>query len=123
MNILIVDDEPELAFFLSRLLYRLGHQSKAVFSASEAQVALQSVSFDLIISDLQMPETTGARFYDQLVAANSPMAARIGFMTGNALAPENQAFLEHSRRPYLEKPFDSQQVQAFIALLARPLQS
>jgi CheY-like chemotaxis protein len=70
-RILIVDDEPSLAFALSRLLQRLGYDAEYRLNGIEALDAVRGRSadnaFDLVITDMTMPHLTGAELTKQLL--------------------------------------------------------
>ena len=58
-KILVVDDEPQICFFLQELLERDGHRVMTVESGEAAleQIAIQE--FDLALLDLMMPKIGG----------------------------------------------------------------
>ena len=59
INVLVVDDSPETVELIKRNLQSIGHQ---VYTASNVQSAvklLDSVAFDLLITDLKMPGENG----------------------------------------------------------------
>ena len=59
INVLVVDDSPETVELIKRNLQAIGHQ---VYTASNVQSAvklLDSVAFDLLITDLKMPGENG----------------------------------------------------------------
>ena len=64
-RILVVDDERSMREFLEILLQRDGHAVVSCASAQEALVALQSDSFDLVISDIKMPGMSGVELLQQ----------------------------------------------------------
>jgi CheY-like chemotaxis protein len=77
-RILIVDDEKKVAFFLQESLEDLG-ENYEVISAETAQAALQQIEsqpFDLIITDLRMPDINGLELM-QRVRAISPQTRMI----------------------------------------------
>lgn len=57
--ILVAEDEPGVREFVSRALGRDGHEVTAVADGSEALVALAERKFDLLLSDIVMPELDG----------------------------------------------------------------
>ncbi|NOY44846.1 MAG: response regulator, partial [Deltaproteobacteria bacterium] len=60
-RILVVDDELEVADFLSQTLEALGYQVEAVVSPAEARSRLErnAGGYDLLLTDQTMPECTG----------------------------------------------------------------
>jgi putative two-component system response regulator len=58
-SILVVDDERAALRNLSRLLRRNGYQCEIAGSADEARAALEKASFDLVLSDVNMPGDSG----------------------------------------------------------------
>ncbi len=67
-RILIVDDEPKVAFFFQKNLEMVdkSYQVKAVNSGSEALVEIQADPYDLMITDLRMPGMNGLELLRQV---------------------------------------------------------
>ena len=65
-RVLFVDDEPLVVQALQRMLRRLSDEWDMVFvtSGQEALQAMQSESFGVIISDMQMPGMNGGVFLE-----------------------------------------------------------
>lgn len=59
LEILVADDEPELAKMLARLLSRHGHSPTVVHDGEEAWGLRTTRRFDLLISDVRMPGLGG----------------------------------------------------------------
>ena len=74
-KVFIVDDEPEVAKALRRMLARRGFQVEVATSAREALARLEAVSPDIVISDYRMPGMKGPEFLDE-VHRRLPSAAR-----------------------------------------------
>jgi CheY-like chemotaxis protein len=58
-KILIVDDEAGMQRLLSRVLERQGYAATPVGSAAAALQLIASENFDLVVTDIQMPEMDG----------------------------------------------------------------
>jgi putative two-component system response regulator len=58
-RILIVDDEPLILKVLADLLGRAGHQCSKAGSAEEAWISLRQASFDMLLTDVNMPGQSG----------------------------------------------------------------
>lgn len=65
-RVLVVDDEEVVHASLRKILSRLGYGVQGVLSASEALERLASESFDLIITDLMMPQMNGIELLKEL---------------------------------------------------------
>jgi DNA-binding NtrC family response regulator len=58
-RILVVDDEPYQLLYLEKALQTLGYQVKGVKSAAEVLALLRAERFDLLMTDLYMPDVDG----------------------------------------------------------------
>ena len=67
-RILVVDDEPKVAFFFQKNLEMVDNSylAKAVNSGREALVELQKEHYDLLITDLRMPQMNGLELLEQV---------------------------------------------------------
>ncbi|MBA2405151.1 MAG: response regulator [Bdellovibrionales bacterium] len=74
MNVLIIDDEPEIGFILCLELKILGHNCVSFETTALAQNHLLAHSTDVIICDFQMPKMNGLDFFywARLNAFNGP---------------------------------------------------
>lgn len=59
MKILIVDDEKDFVYFLKENLGHLGYSADVAYDGKEALELIQSKDYDLVFSDINMPELTG----------------------------------------------------------------
>jgi CheY-like chemotaxis protein len=102
----VVEDEPELGQMLAEVLRRDGHEIVLAGSGRDALERLDGTPFDLILSDLRMPDLDGPGLYHELNARTPAQARRMVFVTGDVLAPETERFLGAAGLPVLEKPID-----------------
>jgi CheY-like chemotaxis protein len=111
--ILVIDDEVSVGQMLRRRLR--DHDVTPVTSAREAlELLARDVRFDVILSDLMMPEMSGMQLYDELVRTRPEIALRIVFMTGGAFTRGAPEFLERVPNECLEKPFTEAALRAAI---------
>jgi CheY-like chemotaxis protein/predicted regulator of Ras-like GTPase activity (Roadblock/LC7/MglB family) len=104
-SILIVDDEPRVALFLSKALERLNpaYQVSVAHSGEEALQALNRSQVDLLVTDLRMPGISGLELI-RWVRAASPQTRTILITAYGSDDVEAEARrLEASR--YITKPF------------------
>jgi CheY-like chemotaxis protein len=113
--ILIVEDDPAVAKALSRLLRRDGHTVDTAANGRLALAQLHERPYDLILSDLRMPELDGPDLYRALEQHAPHLCRRFIALTGDSLSAEVQAFLAQSSVPRLLKPFTAAAVRQAIA--------
>jgi len=103
-SILIVDDERAMGAALGHLLR--DHDVTVVTTAKEAlELLVSDKPFDIVLSDLMMPNMSGMDLYDELVRRGSPAATRMVFLTGGAFTTAAKTFLDRVPNVRLEKPF------------------
>jgi signal transduction histidine kinase len=112
---LVVDDEPEIADSLAELLEREGYRVRIAASGTEAKTHMAATDFNLILSDLRMPDGDGASLHSWVMAERPHLASRMGFVTGDTIEPTAMAFLARAKRPSLEKPFTPAALRALVA--------
>lgn len=118
--VLVVDDEPSIGVVVRRVLRN--HQVQVASSARKALELLESGErFDVILSDLMMPEMSGMDFYDELTRRFPEAAGRVIFLSGGAFTPRAHAFLDRVTNPRLEKPFDTRLLRELVQQLVRPV--
>ena len=114
-RVMVVDDDPQVAQIMSRLLRR----DYEVTVASCGREALDQIEagawFDVVISDVMMPNMTGLELLDELVRVVPAQARRLIFLSGGVFAPETRARLDELGTMQLEKPVDARQLRAAIA--------
>ena len=90
----------------------------AVESGPLALAALEAKRYDLVVSDLKMPEMTGQELFARVGKDDPRLAARFIFTSGDTVSLGTRSFLEGSGRPYLLKPF---QVRDLVAKVEKVL--
>jgi CheY-like chemotaxis protein len=111
--ILIVDDEPSVIRGLTRLLRRDGHTVDTAPNGRMALTRLQERAYDLILSDLRMPELDGSGLYRALEQCPE-LQQRFVFLTGDTVSRETLAFFEQTGVRWLTKPFRAADVRRLI---------
>ncbi len=119
--ILVVDDEPEVARLLVDLLTLDGHQVERVANGTLALTKLKERAYDLILSDIRMPELDGPGLYGEVGRLHPELRHRFIFITGSALDPKTKKFLDQTGAPSLGKPFNLGEVRQVVRrVLASP---
>ncbi len=117
-TILVVDDEPEIAALLAEMLSGDGHQVDVAANGVVALEKLGKQTYDLIVSDIKMPELDGPGFYREVEARRSELRGRFVFLTGDTLSAATREFLEQTGVPTLIKPFTWEAVRGVIRRVA-----
>jgi len=104
-KVLVIDDEPEVTRTVHEILSAAGHAVATADSGNRALKLLSRQEFDVILSDLRMPNMDGPQLYETLRELSPKMTGRIAFITGDTFSPEVSAFLKRTGRPYAQKPF------------------
>lgn len=68
MEILVVEDSPEVSLITVEYLVELGHQAVAVANAEAALEHVARHSFDAVMTDISLPGMSGIELAKQLVA-------------------------------------------------------
>lgn len=71
MKVLVVDDEQLVRWFLERALRKWGHEVISVSSALEAMTQLEGGRFDVLFTDLRMPEGNGTVLLNKVKQCHS----------------------------------------------------
>ena len=117
-SILIVDDETEIREALSEILMSDRHRVVAVGSGREALERMAAEAFDVILTDMRMPDLDGRALYEQIERRWPDRAERVVFVTGDTLASALREFVSASGRAVLEKPFLPSDVRRVVAEMA-----
>ncbi len=105
-RILVVEDEKPLADVMIEALQLQGHVIDAAGDGKTALSMIGSGDYDVIITDLKMPNMGGREFYAHVAKARPELARRIIFSTGDTANPETRAFFREVGNPCLRKPFN-----------------
>jgi len=110
-RVLIVDDDREIGSILHDFLSK-SHDCIAVNSAANALAALASGSFDLIISDISMPQMSGLEMIPHIVTL-APESVVI-MISGQRMIESAIEAMRAGAFDYITKPFELAQVDAVI---------
>ena len=113
-TILVVDDEVAVAEMMADILEDDGHSVEIAHSGSQALAIIEKRSFDLVLSDLRMPDLDGPAMFDAIRETRDDLVSRIAFITGDTMSTRIRDFLQESERPYIEKPITPQDVRDLV---------
>lgn len=114
-KILIVDDEAEIRETLAEILTGAQHRVSTVSSGCEALERMATEHYDVILTDVRMPDFDGRALYREIERRWPERARRVVFVTGDTLAPTLREFAAESGCPVIEKPFVPGDVRRVVA--------
>ncbi|MBE0616204.1 MAG: response regulator transcription factor [Burkholderiales bacterium] len=121
MRILVAEDDASLADGLRHSLRHAGHAVDLVMTGAEADSAVASNEFDLLILDLGLPKMSGLEVLRRLRARQSRLPVLI--LTAKDGVDDRVRGLDLGADDYLVKPFVLAELEARVRALARRGQS
>jgi CheY-like chemotaxis protein len=113
-RLLVVDDDPRVRTILARLLRLLGHDVVETASGPEALARLPEAPFDLVFTDLGMPDMNGRQLAEAIRAQRADLP--IVLLTGDTEVGQPDRVIN----AILSKPFKLIDLQNTLAYLLNP---
>ena len=115
LRILLAEDNVVNQKLAIRLLEKLGYRADIAGNGIEALQALERQPYDLLLSDIQMPEMDGVEATEKILE-RWPEGERpwIVAMTAEAMAGDRERFLEAGMNDYVVKPIRIEELVAAI---------
>ncbi|MCB0378108.1 MAG: response regulator [Bdellovibrionales bacterium] len=117
LQILLVDDEPDIGELLANLIESLGHTVTTATNAKMALSILKEIEVDVVLSDLKMPHMNGNEFFQEIRKRFPQNKAKLFLMTGGiSIEPEfkREGSAASTCDDYLFKPFKKAQLQELL---------
>jgi CheY-like chemotaxis protein len=116
-TILIVEDEPDTATYLSTLLGDAGYNTVEAEDGDQALEKVKASRPDLITLDISMPKKSGVRFYRDMKESDEWKGIPIIIVTG--ISSDFEKFISTRRHVpppegYLSKPIDREQMLSLV---------
>ena len=111
-RILVVDDENSLRELLSILLQREGYKVDQAADGAAAFSMVQENSYDLVISDIQMPKMTGIELLRQLREQDNDVTVMM--ITAFSSTEEAVEAMKLGAYDYITKPFKNDEIRLVI---------
>jgi two-component system, chemotaxis family, chemotaxis protein CheY len=123
-KVLVVDDDPEVRAFVSRVLTGAGHSVREASEGGEALRLLEASAYDLIISDVYMAEMDGMELLVRIQQRGTRVPVVV--ISGGGYATKDEVLTMAASCgavATLEKPFTPRQLREVVERLLRPPQS
>jgi two-component system NtrC family sensor kinase len=117
-RVLVADDEEGIREVLKISLEGIGYKVDVAEDGLKALALIADQRYDLILSDLRMPQLGGEELFEKIRTTNPDLANRIVFVTGDTVSDESRRFLEGTGNRWISKPFRIDQVEDLVAGLA-----
>src|SRR5262249_22816373 len=111
-----VEVEPATLRLMARLLKDLGHEATMGDSIAQAAEAIEAGSFELIISDIGLPDGSGLDLMRRVVSRRGPLPAIA--LTGYGMEEDIRRSREAGFTAHLTKPIDFTKLEAMIQQVA-----
>lgn len=119
-KILLIEDDPDVAREVATALRGDSYLVDVAASGRDASAYFAAASYDLVILDWGLPDTTGVDICRE-IRGSASSAVPVLFLTGHANIADKQAGFNSGADDYLTKPFHIVELMARVkALLRRP---
>jgi PAS domain S-box-containing protein len=112
--ILVIDDELEVRELLREILASSEHRVDAVASGSDALARLHAGEYDVILTDIRMPDMDGMALFEEIKRRWPERVGRVVFVTGDTLSARLREFADAGRCLVIEKPFAPSDVRRIV---------
>ena len=120
MNILVAEDNPVNRKLVSRILNDLGHTTEMVANGREGLDAVLAGDYDMIFTDLQMPELDGYEMTRLLREQKNSIW--ITALTAEAMPDDAAKCLRAGMNDYVSKPFTKETIRTSIERCYRTIE-
>lgn len=111
-KILVIEDDISFCKLLEKFLIKNKYEVSIAFSASEARTAIKNESFDLILTDLRLPDSDGIVLMSEI--KNSHPETPVILMTGYSDVNTAVKAIKNGAADYISKPFNPDEVLLVI---------
>ena len=116
LSVLLIDDERTLRETCRSILTGLGYRVEAVANGEEALRLLRRRSFDIVLTDLYLPDVGGVELCEAALERSPDTIVVV--MTGNPSVASNVEALRGGAWDYLPKPFSATHLEIVIGRAA-----
>ena len=111
-RILVVDDEASMRDFLSIMLHRDGYHVDSAVDGAQAVKHLKDHNYDLVISDIQMPQLDGLKLLKHVKERNPETV--VIMITAFSSTEEAVEAMKQGAYDYITKPFKNEEIRLVI---------
>lgn len=112
-NILVVDDDKELADNFVQYLSKLGYQASPAYGGREGLATFEQGDFQLVITDLKMPDIDGMELLEAVRRLDS--RASVVVITGYGTIESAVEAIKKGAYDYIPKPFKMEELEVIVS--------
>lgn len=116
-EIVIVEDEANIAESLSFILSRAGYQTTTVDDGSDAMFEIQNIRPALVILDVMLPNRSGLQILRDIRSSASISRLPVLMLSAKGQSRDKEIARETGADCYMVKPFSNSEVLAQVAEL------
>ena len=113
-RILVIDDDSDIRTVLRKTLNSAGYEVVTAETGRDAVGLLAREDYEVILSDVRMPELDGPSLFRFLEQHLPAVKNRVIFVTGDTSNQATMVFLGEAGRPYLPKPVNMARLLALV---------
>ena len=112
-KILLIEDDVPFCKLLEKFLVKNSYEVTISFSASEAKTKIKEESYDLILTDLRLPDYDGIELMSEIKAEypDTPVLLMTGYSDVNTAVKA----IKNGAADYISKPFNPEEVLIVIS--------
>jgi two-component system NtrC family response regulator len=103
INVLIIDDDPKICLFFSKLFKQMGHDFETAHTVKKGRALFNRHLFDLVLLDLELPDGNGLELLPELIDSHS--APEVIIITGTGDERGAEMAFKYGAWDYVQKPF------------------
>ncbi len=112
VNILVVDDDKGLADILVEYLSQLGYSATAAYGGREGLSRVEEGNFQIVITDLMMPELDGMELLETVTMLDS--RAIVMVITGYGTIESAVEAIKKGAYDFIPKPFKLEELEIIV---------
>ncbi|MDO5647441.1 response regulator transcription factor [Paracoccus sp. (in: a-proteobacteria)] len=116
-NILVIEDEDNIAVALDFLLTREGHSHERIATGAGAVDKIRELHPDLVLLDVMLPEVSGYQIVQDVRADDGLSDVRVLMMTARGSQVERRKGMALGADGFIAKPFELSELRAEMARL------
>ncbi len=111
-NLLIIEDDAAFCQMLQRFLTKRGYEVETSFSGPDAKTKFNSTAYDLVLTDLRLPDYDGIQLLSEIKEKNPTTPVIV--MTGYAEVGTAVNAMKKGAYDYISKPFTPDDIVTII---------